>query len=127
MLPTDFASSRSKYPELAPIFDQLEAWNRQHQHLPFFDVATFRRLHPEVDLARLLVVLEALVEDGILSERVAVVAPTNYALALDEEGYQTGVYESEEEVPDQLYDTALTPFDADRGEFVPVYTGASGG
>lgn len=123
MLPADFSSSRAKYPGLAPVFDELSNWIEANPRSRFIDVGAIRRLHPDLKLAPLLLALQLLVEEGIYSEAIAVVAPTNHALALDEEGRETGLYSSESEIPNELYDTALTPFHADEGEFVPVYTG----
>jgi hypothetical protein len=53
--------------------------------------------------------------------KVAVVAPTNYAFALDERGSAVGSWDSEQEIPEELHDTALTPFDAAEGEIVSVF------
>jgi hypothetical protein len=124
MLPTNFAASRAKYPELATVFDALADWIRANPHLPYMEVSRFRRTAPHLGRAQLAVALAALVEDGVFGERIAVEAPTNHALALTDDGRTTGLYESEDEIPDELFDTALTPFETDQGELVPVYQGA---
>ena len=121
MLPTNFAVSRVNYPGLASAFDALEGWIKDHPDLSYLEIDQFRRARPDVGLAQLAVALSALVEDGVFNEEFAVVAPTNGALALTEDASRTGFYESEEEIPDELYDTALTSFPTDEGELIPVY------
>lgn len=124
MLPTNFATSRARYPQLATIFDAIEDWARANPQLHYLELGRFRQAKPQLGRAQVAVALSALVEDGILDEMIAVEAPTNYALAIASDGRTTALYESEDEIPDELYDTALTRFETDEGELVPVYRGA---
>lgn len=126
MLPVDFAGSKASHPNLTPILTSLEKWVRANPSLPYIDVLRFRMAFPRIGLGEVLAALTILEEDGILNRAFAVQAPTNYALALDPNGEKTAVFASEEEIPEELFDTTATPFPSDEGELVPVYVGAEG-
>jgi hypothetical protein len=113
MLPIDFGSLASKYPKYEPIFRALNAWIKRNPRARFIDP---RRLRSELQLDEFDVngALASLEQSGQLRSKIAVVAPTNHALT-------DSFFESPEDIPDRLWDTAEDQFFTDDAEIITIY------
>src|SRR5262245_3887164 len=99
MLSVNFETSRRKHPELVPTFEKIQRWSEANPREDFLDLTSLARLATNKEAGALSLALSHLVEDGVLRESVAVIAPTNYAFALDENGSRMGFWDTEEEIP----------------------------
>jgi hypothetical protein len=125
MLPTDFAKSKAKHPQMTGVFEAIERWIRENRRLKFIEFNRLLQTYPQLDPVAAAVALSLLVDDGVLDQALAVEAPTNHALALADDLSTTGLYKCEADIPDELYDSDMTAFETDDGELVPVYQEAS--
>lgn len=111
----DFASLRSKHPELAAALDQLRQWLARHPGLRFFDANRVAKEIEGLSAADLLFALSTLAAEGELKLYYRV-RPPNRGTFLEE------AYTKIADIPHELRDAYQVPFTLDDAEIVPVFT-----
>lgn len=118
MLPTNFAGLAHRRPRLRRALEALEDWIKANPTIDFIDIRLVLSEKAGVDQGELSVALVVLEKEGLLREKIGLIAPTNYALADD-------FFDLKEKLPDVVYDTTDRPFDPEDAESIPIYVEAS--
>lgn len=117
MLRIDFGNLRVENPELASAFDTISRWIQDNPRATFIDLRRLVAKFPGVSAYALTLSLRLLVHKGIIKQSYRVVAPTNKVLA-------DGFFDSLDDIPEQMWDTAENPFKTENADIVPVFSEA---
>jgi len=114
----DFSAFKTEQPALAPTWDALAHWFREHKKVRLIDT---RRLGSEVAGVRptdLAVAITILVNRGLFEQVYGVVAPSTRTL-VDQ------LFRTPTEIPERLRDRFAHEFNTDDAEVVPLLREAS--
>lgn len=113
MLPTNFATLASEYPDLSLVWKRLAAWVQSHPNRKMIDPKTLARNMRDVPPQVLLEAFHVMVQHGMLRQAFAVESSNGQLLS--------GLYDSPLDVPEKVRGSFEEWIDTDDARVVPVF------
>jgi hypothetical protein len=117
MLRIDFGNLPVEHPDLAKAFDAISQWTKENPRATFLDLRRLIAKYADISAYSLALALNILVAKRIIKQSYRVIAPTNHVLA-------DGFFDSIDDIPDQMFDTAENRFKTENANVVPVFSEA---